>query len=80
MIDLYEAGDYTQGIALAEKWVEQKSAKGENIYPLVYYYIAYGYDNLPGAQAAGPAEHYAALGEKLQPTAASLTERKIISC
>lgn len=64
MIDLYEAGDYMQGIALAEKWVEQKSAKGENIYPLVYYYIAYGYDNLPGAEAAGPAEHYAALGEK----------------
>ena len=65
MIDLYEAGDYTQGIALAEKWVEQKSAKGENIYPLVYYYIAYGYDNLPSAEAAGPAEHYAALGEKV---------------
>lgn len=64
VIDLYEAGDYTQGIALAEKWVEQKSAKGENIYPLVYYYIAYGYDNLPSAEAAGPAEHYAALGEK----------------
>ena len=34
MIDLYEAGDYAQGITLAEKWVEQKSAKGENIYPL----------------------------------------------
>ena len=64
VIDLYEAGDYAQGITLAEKWVEQKSAKGENIYPLVYYYIAYGYDNLPGAEAAGPAEHYAALGEK----------------
>lgn len=64
MIDLYEAGDYAQGITLAEKWVEQKSAKGENIYPLVYYYIAYGYDNLPSAEAAGPAEHYAALGEK----------------
>ena len=47
VIDLYEAGDYAQGITLAEKWVEQKSAKGENIYPLVYYYIAYGYDNLP---------------------------------
>ena len=44
--------------------MEQKSAKGENIYPLVYYYIAYGYDNLPSAEAAGPAEHYAALGEK----------------
>mgnify|MGYP001475919068 FL=1 len=64
VIDLYEAGDYAQGITLAEKWVEQKSAKGENIYPLVYYYIAYGYDNLPSAEAAGPAEHYAALGEK----------------
>ena len=64
VIDLYEAGDYAQGITLAEKWVEQKSAKGENIYPLVYYYIAYGYDNLPSAEAAGPAEHYAALREK----------------
>lgn len=65
MIDLYEAGDYAQGITLAEKWVEQQNvSRQEDIYPLVYYYIAYGYDNLPGAEAAGPAEHYAALGEK----------------
>lgn len=65
MIDLYEAGDYAQGITLAEKWVEQQNvSRQEDIYPLVYYYIAYGYDNLPSAEAAGPAEHYAALGEK----------------
>lgn len=65
VIDLYEAGDYAQGITLAEKWVKQQNvSRQEDIYPLVYYYIAYGYDNLPGAEAAGPAEHYAALGEK----------------
>ena len=58
VIDLYEAGDYTQGIALAEKWVEQKSAKGENIYPLVYYYIAYGYQNLHGKENTEQTNHY----------------------
>jgi len=47
MIDLYEAGDYVQGIALAKKWVEQQNvSRQEDIYPLVYYYIAYGYQNL----------------------------------
>lgn len=65
VIDLYEAGDYAQGITLAKKWVKQQNvSRQEDIYPLVYYYIAYGYDNLLGAEAAGPAEHYAALGEK----------------
>ena len=47
MIDLYEAGDYAQGINLAKKWVEQQNvSRQEDIYPLVYYYIAYGYQNL----------------------------------
>ena len=47
MIDLYEAGDYAQGITLAEKWVKQQNvSRQEDIYPLVYYYIAYGYQNL----------------------------------
>ena len=40
VIDLYEAGDYAQGITLAEKWVEQQNvSRQEDIYPLVYYYI-----------------------------------------
>ena len=47
VIDLYEAGDYAQGITLAEKWVKQQNvSRQEDIYPLVYYYIAYGYQNL----------------------------------
>ena len=65
MIDLYEAGDYAQGIALAETWVDLRNAsQEEDIYPLVYYYIAYGYRNLLGEENAGQAERYAALGEK----------------
>ena len=64
MIDLYEAGDYAQGIALAEKWVkQQKVSMEEDIYPLVYYYTAYGYRNLPGEENIGWAKRYAALGE-----------------
>ena len=64
MIDRYEAGDYAQGIALAENWVkwQEKSGK-ENIYPLVYYYISYGYHQLPGEENAQQAKHYANLGE-----------------
>ena len=44
--DCYEAGLYRQGIDLALEWVEVQKNKGideKNIYPLVHYYIAYGY-------------------------------------
>ena len=46
MNDCYEAGLYRQGIDLALEWVEVQKNKGvdeKNIYPLVHYYIAYGY-------------------------------------
>ena len=53
VIDLYEAGQYPLGIALAEKWVEyRKEITGSSeadIYPLVYYYIAYGYSKIVDA-------------------------------
>ena len=59
MIDLYEAGDYAQGITLAEKWVEQQNvSRQEDIYPLVYYYIAYGYQNLHGKENTEQTNHY----------------------
>lgn len=59
MIDLYEAGDYAQGITLAEKWVEQQNvSRQEDIYPLVYYYIAYGYQNLHRKENTEQTNHY----------------------
>ena len=59
MIDLYEAGDYAQGITLAEKWVEQQNvSRQEDIYPLVYYYIAYGYQNLYRKENTKQTNHY----------------------
>lgn len=59
MIDLYEAGDYAQGIALAKKWVEQQNvSRQEDIYPLVYYYIAYGYQNLHRKENTKQTNHY----------------------
>ena len=59
MIDLYEAGDYAQGIALAKKWVEQQNvSRQEDIYPLVYYYIAYGYQNLHRKENTKQTTHY----------------------
>ena len=59
VIDLYEAGDYAQGITLAEKWVEQQNvSRQEDIYPLVYYYIAYGYQNLHGKENTEQTNHY----------------------
>ena len=59
MIDLYEAGDYAQGITLAEKWVEQQNvSRQEDIYPLVYYYIAYGYQNLHRKENTKQTNHY----------------------
>ena len=59
MIDLYEAGDYAQGIALAKKWVEQQNvSRQEDIYPLVYYYIAYGYQNLHRKENTEQTNHY----------------------
>ena len=68
MIDLYEAGDYAQGITLAEKWVEQQNvSRQEDIYPLVYYYIAYGYQNLHRKENTEQTNHcmtvYVTLGE-----------------
>ena len=59
------AGDYAQGITPCRKMGGTEISQGGEHFTPVYYYIAYGYDNLPGAEAAGPAEHYAALGEKL---------------
>ena len=69
VIDLYEAGDYAQGITLAEKWVKQQNvSRQEDIYPLVYYYIAYGYQNLHRKENTEQANcymtMYVALGEK----------------
>ena len=59
MIDLYEAGNYAQGIALAKKWVEQQNvSRQEDIYPLVYYYIAYGYQNLHRKENTKQTNHY----------------------
>ena len=59
VIDLYEAGDYAQGITLAEKWVEQQNvSRQEDIYPLVYYYIAYGYQNLHRKENTEQTNHY----------------------
>ena len=59
VIDLYEAGDYAQGITLAEKWVEQQNvSRQEDIYPLVYYYIAYGYQNLYRKENTKQTNHY----------------------
>lgn len=64
MIDLYEAGDYVGGIELGESWMKHTTlSRGAKIYPLVYYYIAYGYTKLPGEENAKGAEQFMVLGE-----------------
>lgn len=65
IIDCYEAGLYRQGIDLASEWVECRN--GEEIYPLIYYYMAYGYFKLAeksnDMELRQQAEHYAYMGE-----------------
>ena len=75
--DKYEAGLYKQGIDFALAWVEAQKNKGvdeKNIYPLVYYYISYGYMMLDNEEKIGAgnenptdfcsmAEKYAQLAE-----------------
>ncbi len=46
--DKYEAGLYKQGIDFALSWVEVQ----KEIYPLVFYYIAYGYRMLEDTESA----------------------------
>ena len=52
--DKYEAGLYKQGIDFALSWIEAQKGRGtddKDIYPLVYYYIAYGYMLLENAKS-----------------------------
>ena len=75
--DKYEAGLYKQGIDFALAWVEAQKNKDvdeKNIYPLVFYYISYGYMMLDNKEKIGTgnenptdfcsmAEKYAQLAE-----------------